>query len=160
MTQNTEQNVRTRNEQIAALSTDIVCGAKPTGMPEYELAAYHIRIAEARGAEEQRRKDAEETRHLWDHLATINNYGFQFDPEKDDPKKLADACIKAAREAIENPPAEVAALEEDAMRYRIVRQRFLEDARNQGDDLTADSFDAKVDGDMEARAALTREGGV
>lgn len=44
----------------------------------------------------------------------------------------------------------------DATRYRIVRQRFLEDARNQGEDLTAEQFDAKVDGDTEARATLIR----
>ncbi|KXU99265.1 hypothetical protein AD929_15850 [Gluconobacter potus] len=58
MTQNTEQNVRTRDEQIGDIANDWIA----TGMGRniaYEWASEVVHEAEARGAEEQRRKDAE-----------------------------------------------------------------------------------------------------
>ncbi|GBR03254.1 hypothetical protein [Gluconobacter cerinus] len=67
MTQNTEQNVRTVREQdgqVQEMHADMVkavCGRR-SDYPEDVFRAYlkrHIVLAEARGAEEQRRKDAE-----------------------------------------------------------------------------------------------------
>ena len=67
MTQNTEQNVRTvceQDGQVQEMHADMVkavCGRR-SDYPEEVFRAYlkrHIVKAEARGAEEQRRKDAE-----------------------------------------------------------------------------------------------------
>jgi len=67
MTQNAEQNLRTRDAQITALATMLMALAacKPAnGDPNLamESAKNHVLEAEARGAAEQRRKDAESDR--------------------------------------------------------------------------------------------------
>ncbi|OAJ67735.1 hypothetical protein [Gluconobacter cerinus] len=58
MTQNTEQSVRTRDEQVEALAKRLRVGFK-NGIVSRSMADGYIKEAEARGAEEQRRKDAE-----------------------------------------------------------------------------------------------------
>ncbi|GBR15368.1 hypothetical protein [Gluconobacter frateurii] len=110
-------------------------------------------LAEAVAAE--RAKGAEIARYLSPELASVLRQKFPGAAVTLSAHKTHTRYIP-----VYYSPANVAALEAAATRYRIVRQRFLEDARNQGEILTADQFDAKVDGDVEARAALTREGGV
>ena len=59
MTQNTEQNVRTREEQIDALASQFGEEGTFTFVDDGDAATKHILEAEARGATEQRRKDVE-----------------------------------------------------------------------------------------------------
>ncbi|MBS1050525.1 hypothetical protein [Gluconobacter japonicus] len=114
--------------------------------------------AEARGAAEQRRKDAEgQEPFAYVDPADIEQPFVRLGSADIEIRKTA---AWSYTQPIYTRPANVAALEADATRYRIVRQRFLEDARDRGESLTPTQFDEKVDGDTQARAALTREGGV
>lgn len=62
MTQNTEQNVRTRDEQAVTLAFEIALWGKSNLHERSVVAVKNLREAEARGAAEQRRKDAELSR--------------------------------------------------------------------------------------------------
>lgn len=59
MNQNTEQKVRTRDEQAADLTVSIRAWGRSSAEAIYPMVERHIAEAEARGAAEQRRKDAE-----------------------------------------------------------------------------------------------------
>ncbi|KXV23868.1 hypothetical protein AD942_11080 [Gluconobacter japonicus] len=56
MSQNTEQNVRTREEQAEALAYQVFTGIMGATKKRHEFAVAHILEAEARGAAEERRK--------------------------------------------------------------------------------------------------------
>ena len=58
MTQNTEQKVRTREEQVEALCSEVYGNQHPH-ISDRPWLLRHLKEAEARGAAEQRRKDAE-----------------------------------------------------------------------------------------------------
>ncbi|MFT9347715.1 MAG: hypothetical protein ABF562_03265 [Gluconobacter japonicus] len=72
MSQNTEQNVRTREEQVEALAYQVFTGIMGATKKRHEFAVAHIQEAEARGAAEQRRKDAEG--YLFDNPDTGTEY--------------------------------------------------------------------------------------
>ncbi|MFT9381112.1 hypothetical protein [Gluconobacter sp. P5B12] len=185
MTQNTEQNVQTRDEQIDAL-------AKAIG-PEkiYRLlsdeyragidarALQHILEAEARGAEEQRRKDAEASDEALDEVMVERDNAEEFigkfaervlghSVEWSSSYGFGSAFIDVA-DHVDALEAEIASLKEAEQLARAdaeaskARVKVLEGIcrhvvwTEEEHGLGSRGHDSAV---QVARAALTREGGV
>ncbi|GFE97725.1 hypothetical protein [Gluconobacter sp. Gdi] len=182
MTQNTEQNVRTRDEQIDALA-DGIAREGYADTPDYALAERHILEAEARGAEEQRRKDGEGQKpvawHYYDEEDDDGRGGWRYSSSKlssryedvhplyDRPANVTalEARIAELKEAEQLARADA---EVSKARVEVLEGALSAVSENKTDDCPG-SFDRPYIEKLgwaaewcrrKARAALTCEGGV
>ncbi|MBS1040980.1 hypothetical protein JK203_08970 [Gluconobacter cerinus] len=118
MTQNTEQNVRTREEQIADLTNLFGEEGTFTFVDDRDAATKHILEAEARGAEEQRRKDGEgcemrrENALLRTAMSTVASYTRGYAKPTCSVDFLSSAVPEEVRIRIAALEAEIASLKE------------------------------------------------
>ena len=163
MTQNTEQNVWTREEQLRSLMGVI------SPQAEYPLVAdllsRHLAEAEARGAEEQRRKDADGQEPfgylITEHSGDGNQSATTFTKHPVSPEDMSELQLTSL--PVYDRPANVAALE--------ARVKELDEAIQFHDRVKAASVSEKIAVGQDAYnrmdaamrsvvAALKREGGV
>ena len=183
MSEDTEQNVRTRDEQIRVLANlrDEVLPTR-TGNAAREYAEAFVFEAEARGAEEQRRKDGEGLEPVaW----LVEQKGVQA-PFFTQNKLAIESQFITKITPLYTHPANVAALEEKTERrrwhvkrgteYRLIGRGKIQ--QNGPSDMAevmiyqdvndgsfwvrppSEFYDGRFKEIFGARAALTREGGV
>ena len=164
MTQNTEQHVRTRDEQVETLAFEIALWGKSNLHERRAVAEKNLKEAEARGAAEQRRKDAEgcerwefeepeyhdqgmgcglEDRGIHDRYQAME-YGWE---------QAVERCIERIPEELYARPANVAALEARVKVLEGVCRHVVWTEEEHG--LGSRGHDSAV---QAARAALTRIG--
>ena len=139
MSQNTEQNVRTREEQAETLAFEIALWGKSNLHERSVVAAKNLREAEARGAAEQRRKDAE---GVYQILNEDGEWSFV----------SQDEYLQAPYEGRRLTPA---ALETRVKQLEGICRHIVWTEEEHG--LGSRGHDSAL---QAARAALTREGGV
>lgn len=131
MTQNTEQNMRTRDEQVADLVEAL---SDEVWVPDHKSYCEKMILeAEARGAEEQRRKDGEgqEKPRAYEHVMTYEtdetNERLSYSPENafGKPGKDYSAEYPVVITPLYTRPANVAALEAALLDPATVHQNML-----------------------------------
>ncbi|MBS1067289.1 hypothetical protein [Gluconobacter cerinus] len=163
MTQNTEQNVQTQDEQALRITNAI--GGRYAPGDIYSWFREELATAEARGAEEQRRKDAEgygRPVYQW-HLTPDDNWVTAVDATE--LEQVRNGYPDSETRTLYTRPANVAVLE--------ARVKVLEEALKKADKFItngiefgfirmpdSDTPDSALDTPGIIRAALTREGGV
>lgn len=160
MSQNTEQNMRTRDEQIETLAFEIALWGKSNLHERRAVAEKNLKEAEARGAAEERAK-AEKA--LIDPATVHQNLlrGGIAKPSWEQIKHLYPANVAALE-------ARVKELEGDAARFAWVAENTgcfwyglpgFGPERGRSYENRMKDLRSAIDRNM-ARAALTREGGV
>lgn len=160
MTQTEQKSaVRTFGQQVVALGECLFFSDRISLLDSTDIASRHIQEAEARGAEEQRRKDAEGYEPVyqiklkggngsWQDVADLETYQEFIEPHW-------------LRRTLYTRPANVAALEARVKALEVERDRYrlaLQDIEGLKAYYTRGEPAHKMQ--RMARAALTREGGV